>query len=60
MQLNLKRRSSLGQTISRKILKYLMVIVVLIIAIFLLEKINFPSPSKELKIDISNEIIKLK
>ena len=60
MQLNLKRRSSLGQTISRKILKYLMVIVVIIIAIFLLEKINFPSPSKELKIDISNEIIKLK
>ena len=29
-------------------------------AIFLLEKINFPAPKEKIKIDISNEINKLK
>ncbi len=60
MQLNLKRRSSLGQTITKIAIKYLLIIIALILVIFLLEKVNFPSPSQELKIDVSNETIKLK
>ncbi len=60
MQLNLKRRSSLGQTITKIVIKFLLLITALVLIIFLLEKVNFPSPSKELKNDITNEIIKLK
>ena len=60
MQLNGKRRSSLGQTITKIAIKYLLIIIALILVIFLLEKVNFPSPSQELKIDVSNETIKLK
>jgi len=60
MQLNLKRRSSLGQTITKIVIKYLLIIIALILVIFLIEKVNFPSPNQELKIDVSNEIIKLK
>ena len=60
MQLNLKRRSSLGQTITKIVIKFLLLITALVLKIFLLEKVNFPSPSKELKNDITNEIIKLK
>tara|TARA_Y100000992_G_scaffold297188_1_gene260417 strand:- start:819 stop:1001 length:183 start_codon:yes stop_codon:yes gene_type:complete len=60
MQLNLKRRSSLGQTITKIAIKYLLIIIALILVIFLLEKVNFPSPNQEIKIDVSNEIIRLK
>ena len=60
MQLNLKRRSSLGQTITKIAIKYLLIIITLILVIFLLEKVNFPSPNQEIKIDVSNEIIRLK
>ncbi len=60
MQLNLKRRSSLGQTITKIVIKFLLLITAIVLIIFLLEKVNFPSPSKELKNDITNEIIKLK
>jgi hypothetical protein len=34
-------------------------IIVFIFAIFLIEKINFPSPEKKYEIDITNEIKKL-
>jgi hypothetical protein len=37
----------------------LLTIIVLIFGIFLIEKINFPSPEKEYKKDITNEIKKL-
>ena len=59
MQLKYNRQPSLGSSIIKTIIKLLIVIIVFIIAIFLIEKINFPSPKKEFNIDITNDIKKL-
>ena len=59
MQLKYNRHSSLGGSIIKTLFKLLLVVVVLIFAIFLIEKINFPSPEKKYKIDVTNEIKKL-
>jgi len=59
MQLKYNRQSSLGSTIIKTLFKLLLVVVVLIFAIFLIEKISFPSPEKKYKIDVTNEIKKL-
>ena len=59
MQLKYNRQSSLGSSIIKTLLKLLLVVVVLIFAIFLMEKISFPSPEKKYQIDITNEIKKL-
>tara|TARA_B100001057_G_scaffold1111_1_gene1087 strand:- start:132 stop:311 length:180 start_codon:yes stop_codon:yes gene_type:complete len=59
MQLKYNRQSSLGSSIIKILFKLLLVVVVLIIAIFLIEKISFPSPEKKYQIDITNEIKKL-
>ncbi len=59
MQLKYNRQPSLGSSIIKTLLKLLLVVVVLIFAIFLMEKINFPSPEKKYQIDITNEIKKL-
>ena len=59
MQLKYNRQQSLGNTIVKTLIKLLLAIILLIFAIFLIEKINFPSPEKNYKIDITNEIKKL-
>ncbi|MBD1146545.1 hypothetical protein IDH09_02250 [Pelagibacterales bacterium SAG-MED28] len=59
MQLKYNRQSSLGSSIRKTLFKLLLVVVVLIFAIFLIEKISFPSPEKKYQIDITNEIKKL-
>ena len=59
MQLKYNRQPSLGSSIIKTLLKLLSVVVVLIFAIFLMEKISFPSPEKKYQIDITNEIKKL-
>jgi flagellar biogenesis protein FliO len=59
MQLKYNRQSSLGSSIIKFFLKLTLAIVILIIAIFLVEKITFPSPEKKYEIDITNEIKKL-
>ena len=59
MQLKYNRQSSLGSSIIKTLFKLLFVVVVLIFAIFLVEKISFPSPEKKYQIDITNEIKKL-
>ena len=59
MQLKYNRQSSLGSSIIKTLFKLLLLVVVLIFSIFLIEKINFPSPEKKYKIDITNEIKKL-
>ena len=59
MQLKFNRQPSLSSSILKILIKFLLTIVVIIFAIFLIEKINFPSPEKKYKIDISNEIKKL-
>ena len=59
MQLKYNRQSSLGSSIIKTLFKLLLVVVVLIFAIFLVEKISFPSPEKKYQIDVTNEIKKL-
>ena len=59
MQLKYNRQSSLGSSIIKTLSKLLLVIVIFIIAIFLIEKISFPSPDKKYQIDVTNEIKKL-
>ena len=59
MQLKYNRQPSLGGSIIKTLLKLLLLIVVLIFAIFLIEKISFPSPKNNYQIDITNEIKKL-
>jgi flagellar biogenesis protein FliO len=41
------------------LIKLLFVIVIFIVAIFLIEKISFPSPEKKYQIDVTDEIKKL-
>ena len=59
MQLIYNRQASLGSSIIKTLFKLLLVIVIFIIAIFLIEKISFPSPDKKYQIDVTNEIKKL-
>ena len=59
MQLKYNRQTSLGGSLLRIIIKLLLAIVIFIITIFLIEKINFPSPEKKYDIDITNDIKKL-
>ena len=59
MQLKYNRRPSLGSSIIRLVIKLLLVLLIFIVAIFLIEKINFPSPKKKYDIDVTNEIKKL-
>ena len=58
MQLKYNRQQSLGSSLIKTFIKVL-IIIVFIFAIFLIEKINFPSPEKKYEIDITNEIKKL-
>jgi hypothetical protein len=59
MQLKYNRQSGLGSSILKTLIKLLMTIVIFIFVIFLIEKINFPSPKKNFDIDITDEIKKL-
>ena len=59
MQLKFNRQPSLGSSIIKTLLKLFLAIIVFIFAIFLIEKIAFPSPEQKYKIDITNEIKKL-
>ena len=60
MQLKYNRQPSIGSSIGRILIKLILAIVFIIVAIFLIEKINFPSPEQNYKIDITDEINKLK
>ncbi len=59
MQLKYNRQSSFGSSLLKILIKLLLTVVIFIIAIFLIEKINFPSPEKNYNIDVTNEIKKL-
>ena len=59
MQLKYNRQPGLGSSIIKTLLKLLLVVIFLIFAIFLIEKISFPSPEKKYQIDVTNEIKKL-
>jgi|TARA_B100001094_G_scaffold95192_1_gene91156 flagellar biogenesis protein FliO len=59
MQLKYNRQPSIGSSIIKTLIKLLFVIVIFIVAIFLIEKISFPSPEKKYQIDVTDEIKKL-
>ena len=59
MQLKYNRQSSVGNSLVKILAKLLLVVIILIFTIFLIEKINFPSPEKKYEIDITDEIKKL-
>ena len=59
MQLKYNRQPSLGSTLIKTIIKLFILILIFIVAIFLIEKINFPSPEKNYNIDITDDIKKL-
>ena len=60
MQLKYNRQPSIGSSIGRILIKLILAVVFMIAVIFLIEKINFPSPKQNYKIDITDEINKLK
>jgi phosphotransferase system glucose/maltose/N-acetylglucosamine-specific IIC component len=59
MQLKYNRQPSLGSSIFKILIKILLAAIVIIFAIFLIEKVNFSSPEKKYEIDITDEIKKL-
>ena len=59
MQLKYNRQPSVGSSIIRILIKLLLGMILIIFAIFLIEKVSFPSPEKKYQIDITNEIKKL-
>lgn len=60
MQLKFNRQKSLRESLIQKLIKLIIISAVLIVIVFLLEKINFSKPDKEFNTDITNEIIRLK
>ena len=60
MQLKYNRQRSIGSSIGRILIKLVLFSILIIVGIFLIEKRNFPSPQQNYKIDITNEINKLK
>ena len=60
MQLKYNRQRGVGSLIGRLLIKFVLLAIIVITAIFLIEKIDFPSPKEKYKIDITNEIKKLK
>ena len=59
MQLKYNRQKSLGSSLLKIFINLFLIILVFIIALFLIEKVNFPSPKKNFDIDITNDIKKL-
>ena len=60
MQLKYNRQRNIGSSLVRILIKVILFLILMIVAIFLIEKVNFPSPEQNYKIDITNEIKKLK
>ena len=54
------QRSRTGTPFMRVIVKFLLVLFLIVFAFFFIEKIDFPSPEKEITEDVSDKIIKLK
>ena len=59
MQLKYNRQPSIGSSITKILVRIFLLIIIFIIAIFLIEKINFPSPEKNYDIEITDDIKKL-
>ena len=53
------KKTSYRPSITRIIIKLLLVLIFVIIAVFLLNKIDFPAPKKDIEKIISNENFKI-
>ena len=60
MQLKFNNQNTIQQSLIKRLIKILGVCLLFTILVFLLDKINFPSPQKDIKKDITNEITQLK
>ena len=60
MQLKYNRQQSFSSSLGKILIKLFLALLLIIVAIFLIEKINFPSPEQKYKIDITDEIKKIK
>ena len=60
MQLKFTKRESIKESIAKKLLKLIAIGIIITLLIFLLDKINFPSPENNINKNITNEILKLK
>ena len=60
MQLKYNRNQGIGSSIVKILFRIVLLLIVIVVGIFLIEKVNFPSPEQNFKIDITNEIEKLK
>ena len=60
MQLKYNRQQNVGGILARFFFKLILLAIILVVGIFLIEKINFPSPDKNYQIDVTNEIKQLK
>ena len=60
MQFNNNNRFSTKTSFKKKLINFFLYAAALFLVLFLLNKINFPTPMKEIKKNINNEIIKLK
>ena len=60
MQFNYNSRLSSRTSIKKKIINFFLIVLALLLALFLLSKLNFPAPKQEIRKNITNEIIKLK
>tara|TARA_Y100000816_G_C26016494_1_gene531632 strand:- start:906 stop:1094 length:189 start_codon:yes stop_codon:yes gene_type:complete len=60
MQLKFNRQKSIGQSIAMKTVKGIAICLFFTVVIFLLDKVDFPTPQKNIDKDITNEITKLK
>ncbi len=60
MQLKFNRQQSFKQTIFQKLLKLILILAILVVGVFFIEKINFPYPKENIQKNITDEITKLK
>ena len=60
MQLKYNRQQGIGSSLLRILIKFILILIVVVIGLFLIEKKNFPKPAQDNKIDITDEIKKLK
>ena len=58
MQLKFTSQYTKRQNLIRSIIKILLFFILITFVIFLLDKINFPAPEKDIKDNITNEVIK--
>ena len=59
MQLKYNRKQSVGTILFKILIRILITIILIVASIFLIQKINFPSPEKKYEKDITNDIKKL-